>query len=109
MICLSSSSNGSPSTTNIPQELAKTAWASALDISKPDNSPVSLTGSGKKSRIPVLRSSSCRVPRNLSFGAGVQRTFVRPKSKHWHQNGEAMDTGVSIENVDLESLKNSLP
>jgi len=89
---------------------SKQTWLSALDVSQTaGDSPSSLTGSGKKSRIPVLRSSSCRVPRNLSFGTGIQRTFVRTKHKHWHQNGEAMDTGVSIENVDLESLKNSLP
>lgn len=96
------------------QQLGTNSWLSALDVSKTeklDSSPVSLSAQqhGKKSRIPVLRSSSCRVPRNLSFGAGVQRTFVRPKSKHWHQSSEPMDTGVDLEKVDFDSLRNALP
>jgi len=101
------------------QNLGTNSWLSALDVSKTeklDSSPASLSAQqqqqhqGKKSRIPVLRSSSCRVPRNLSFGAGVQRTFVRPKSKHWHQqSSEPMDTGVDLEKVDFGSLRNALP
>jgi len=101
------------------QNLGTNSWLSALDVSKTeklDSSPVSLSAhqqqqhqGGKKSRIPVLRSSSCRVPRNLSFGAGVQRTFVQPKSKHWHQSSEPMDTGVDLEKVDFGSLRNALP
>merc|ERR1719412_1734127 len=95
------------------QQLGTNSWLSALDVSKTeklDSSPVSLSAQqqGKKSRIPVLRSS-CRVPRNLSFGAGVQRTFVRPKSKHWHQSSEPMDTGVDLEKVDFDSLRSALP
>merc|ERR1712192_213001 len=105
------------SITSTPQHLGTNSWLSALDVSKAENldsSPVSLSSQqqqhqGKKSRIPVLRSSSCRVPRNLSFGAGVQRTFVRPKSKHWHQRSEPMDTGVDLEKVDFGSLRNALP
>jgi len=107
LICLPSSQ--SPSDSSLSQELGQTAWASALDVSKPETSPVSLTGSLKKSRIPVLRSSSCRIPANPSFGAGVQRTFVRPKTKHWHQNGEPMDTTINIEKMELNTLKNALP
>merc|ERR550534_881441 len=96
------------------QQLATNTWNSALDVSKSEkvnSSPVSLSAqhSGKKSRIPVMRSSSCRVPKNLSFGAGVQRTFVRPKSKHWHQTSEPMDTGVDLEKVEFDSLRAALP
>merc|ERR1711953_841844 len=96
------------------QQLSTNTWNSALDVSKSEkvnSSPVSPSAQhqGKKSRIPVLRSSSCRVPRNLSFGAGVQRTFVRPKAKHWHQKSEPMDTGVDIEKVDFDSLRSALP
>ena len=104
------------STTSASEHLGANSWLSALDVSKTeklDSSPVSLAAAGqhqgKKSRIPVLRSSSCRVPRNLSFGAGVQRTFVRPKAKHWHQKSEPMDTGVDIEKVDFDSLRSALP
>jgi len=74
------------------------------------DSPASNLGSGKKSRIPVLRSNSCRVPRNISFGAGIPRAFEKPRSKNWHQqNSEPMDTTISIEKVDLEMLKAALP
>ena len=39
----------------------------------------STSSSGKKSRIPV-RSNSCKVPKNLSFGAGIPRGFLsKPK------------------------------
>jgi len=111
MVSLASISSTPPTS----QHLGTNSWLSALDVSKTeklDSSPVSLSAQqqqGKKSRIPVLRSSSCRVPRNLSFGAGVQRTFVRPKSKHWHQSSEPMDTGVDLEKVDFGSLRNALP
>jgi len=111
MVSLASISSTPPAS----QHLGTNSWLSALDVSKTeklDSSPVSLSAQqqqGKKSRIPVLRSSSCRVPRNLSFGAGVQRTFVRPKSKHWHQSSEPMDTGVDLEKVDFGSLRNALP
>lgn len=94
--------------------LVKSPWNGTLpDVSNTtamDSANFNLTGSGKKSRIPVLRSNSCRVPRNLSFGAGVPRTFDRPKSKHWHQkNVEPMDTSVNIEKVDLDQLRAALP
>lgn len=110
MVSLASISSTPP----VSQHLGTNSWLSALDVSKTeklDSSPVSLSAQqqGKKSRIPVLRSSSCRVPRNLSFGAGVQRTFVRPKSKHWHQSSEPMDTGVDLEKVDFNSLRSALP
>jgi len=91
------------------EEPPKQNWVSALDVSQHQDSPTSLIGSGKKSRIPVLRSSSCRVPRNLSFGTGVQRTFIRPKAKHWHQNDESMKTGINIEKMDFEALRSALP
>jgi hypothetical protein len=65
--------------------------------------------SPRKSKIPV-RSNSCRVPNNCSFGAGVPRAFYRPKSKNWHQvKDSAMDTTTSIEQTDFSQLRNSLP
>jgi len=74
------------------------------------NSPGGSSSTSKRSKIPV-RSNSCRVPRNLSFGAGVAKTFIRPMSKHWHQAGseEMMDTQTNIEKTDLNILRNALP
>ena len=72
---------------------------------------VTASSTGKKSRIPV-RSNSCRVPRNLSFGAGIPKTFMRrPKPKHWHQTGgEAdMETETNIEETRMADLMDSLP
>ena len=70
------------------------------------------SSSSKKSRIPV-RSNSCRLPKQLSFGAGVPRGFTRakPRVKDWHTCGvdTAMDTVTSIETADMRDLKDSLP
>ena len=71
------------------------------------------SSTGKKSKIPV-RSNSCRVPKNLSFGAGIPRGFSRPKSKkkQWYQAGSeevSMDTSTNIETSDLSGLRDSLP
>ena len=69
---------------------------------------------GKKSKIPV-RSNSCKVPRNLSFGAGIPRAFNRSKAntkKHWHQiscDDVSMEQHVSIDCSDMNSLRDSLP
>jgi len=73
----------------------------------------SSSSTGKKSRIPV-RSNSCRVPKNLSFGAGIPRGFARPKSKkkQWYQASAediSMDTATNIETSDLSGLRDSLP
>jgi len=73
----------------------------------------SSSSTGKKSRIPV-RSNSCRVPKNLSFGAGIPRGFARPKvkKKHWYQASSedvSMDTATNIETSDLSGLRDSLP
>ena len=73
----------------------------------------SSSSSGKKSRIPV-RSNSCKVPKNLSFGAGIPRGFARPKSKkkQWYQANSDdvdMDTATNIETSDLSGLRDSLP
>jgi len=105
--------------TSMPSHLVKSPWhGTSPDVSRPtDNnhlisSPNSggSTSSSKRSKIPV-RSNSCRVPRNLSFGAGVAKTFIRPRSKHWHQTGseEMMDTQTNIEKTDLSILRNALP
>jgi len=74
------------------------------------NTSGATTTSSKRSKIPV-RSNSCRVPRNLSFGAGVAKTFIRPRSKHWHQTGsqEKMDTETNIEKTDFSTLMSALP
>jgi len=74
------------------------------------NSSAGPPSTTKRSKIPVS-SNSCRVPRNLSFGAGVAKTFIRPRSKHWHQVGseEMMDTQTNIEKTDLSILRNALP
>jgi len=71
------------------------------------------SSTGKKSKIPV-RSNSCRVPRNLSFGAGIPRGFLsrpRPKSRHWHQQASCNDVSMetNIEQSDMSSLRDSLP
>ena len=74
-------------------------------------SRVTASSTGKKSRIPV-RSNSCRIPRNLSFGAGIPKTFLRrPKAKHWHQAGIEVDmeTETNIEETRMTDLRDSLP
>lgn len=80
------------------------------DLSTPSTNPTIASGvSPRRSKIPV-RSNSCRVPNNFSFGAGVPRAFQRPKGKHWHQVGDLdMDTSVDIEKTDFSQLRNSLP
>lgn len=94
--------------------LVKSPWnGTTPDVSRlPDQTTTSSGGSAntKRSKIPV-RSNSCRVPRNLSFGAGIARTFIRPRAKHWHQAGsdEMMDTHTNIEKTDLDILRNALP
>jgi len=106
------------SPTSMQGSLVKSPWnGTSPDVSRQgDQSLISSPGSGgsssstKRSKIPV-RSNSCRVPRNLSFGAGVAKTFIRPRSKHWHQTGsdDMMDTHTNIEKTDLAILKNALP
>ena len=69
------------------------------------------SSTGKKSRIPV-RSNSCRVPRNLSFGAGIPKAFVRrQKAKHWYQKDEDgdMETEINIEETNMSDIRDSLP
>ena len=48
--------------------------------------------SPNKSRIPVLRSASCKIPKNICFGKSSQKAFTM---KHWYQtfsNGERKDS-----------------
>lgn len=68
----------------------------------------STTASPKRSKIPV-RSNSCRVPKNISFGAGVSRGFHRPRSKHWYQSSQSVDTAIDIEKSDMSELASCLP
>jgi len=91
-----------------------------LDVRVKDDSVLesnSSSKSAKKSRIPVLRSNSCRVPKNLSFGAGIPRGFpsrLKKKTRDtWHQvtreNVVSMETVPGIDNSDMSLLRNSLP
>lgn len=104
------------SPTAVSSPLVKSPWnGTSPDVSRlaehnTASSPSAPSSSIKRSKIPV-RSNSCRVPRNLSFGAGVAKTFIRPKSKHWHQMGsvEMMDTQTNIENSDFSIMRNALP
>jgi len=106
-ICIDSPSSAAGS-------LVKSSWnGTTPDISKVPESKASSAGispATKKSKIPV-RSNSCRVPRNLSFGAGIAKTFIRPKQKHWHQTGsdDLMDTHTNIEHTDFSPMRNALP
>ena len=68
-----------------------------------------------KSRIPVLRSSSYRVPKTISFGFGVPKVFPMHAKKsdgcrmHWHQvNSSKKSVASSIENADFEDMKMAL-
>jgi len=102
--------------TSMSGPLVKSPWnGTTPDVSRLADQNLNSPGGGssstsKRSKIPV-RSNSCRVPRNLSFGAGVAKTFIRPRSKHWHQSGteEMMDTQTNIEKTDLNILRNALP
>jgi len=108
----------------IPNPISSTSsnkWSSSMDVSivndrstnmaSPSPPPTDSSGSksGQKSRIPVLRSSSCRVPRQPSFGAGVARTFVRGRAWYQKPDPHAMETGVDIEHVDMTPLGMDLP
>merc|ERR1719510_233226 len=45
-------------------------------------------GSPNKSRIPVLRSVSCKIPKNICFGhKSNQKAFTM---KHWYQNHDSI-------------------
>ena len=94
-------------------DVSKLAGETFLSSPSSNNQTNRVTSSstGKKSRIPV-RSNSCRVPRNLSFGAGIPKTFMRrPKPKHWHQTGGGadMETETNIEDSSMADLRDSLP
>jgi len=67
--------------------------------------------SGRKSKIPVLRSSSTvKTPKQFSFGMGIAKAFVRDnKGKPWHQNNKNRHSNVNIEDMDFTSLRNTLP
>jgi len=70
--------------------------------------------SGRKSKIPVLRSSSTvKTPKQFSFGMGIAKAFVRDNnkgsSKPWHQNNKNRNSNVNIEDMDFTSLRNTLP
>lgn len=73
---------------------------------------VSLDESPSKSRIPVLRSSSYRVPKHISFGFGVPKVFPRKESgRHWHQANNARKApkpGAIIENTKFDAMKMAL-
>ena len=75
--------------------------------------------SPSKSRIPVLRSSSYRVPTTISFGFGVPKVFPMhggKKSdggKHWHQVGgkhqaKPGPANSTIENANFDDMRMAL-
>ena len=55
--------------------------------------------SPNKSRIPVLRSPSYKVPRNVCFGHGSKKAF---DMKHWYQTIARSTRTVSMEEANFE-------
>jgi len=110
-VCLESPS---PSSTTAPSSMSSRLSRSpfhgtAPDVSKVYDETPPVVKNPRKSKIPV-RSNSCRVPNNCSFGAGVPRAFQRPRSKNWYQvKTTAMDTTTDISQSDFSLLRNSLP
>ena len=76
--------------------------------------------SPSKSRIPVLRSSSYRVPKTISFGFGVPKVFPMhskktsdPGGKHWHQvhkksTKNDVNVATPIENPNFDDMRMAL-
>lgn len=56
------------------------------------------SSSPNKSRIPVLRSASCKVPKNFSFGQ-TRRAF---EMKHWYQTASKSEKTDSLEDALFE-------
>ncbi|XP_063604102.1 zinc finger protein 511-like [Penaeus indicus] len=62
----------------------------------------------------ILQRSKQKVPRQISFGAGVPRGFHRGRhgrggTPHWHQRGRPQGaTKTNIEEVNMKELENSL-
>jgi len=58
-------------------------------------------GSPIKSRIPVLRTSSCKIPKNLCFGhKSNQKAFTM---KHWYQNYSNGERKDSLQDAAFEN------
>ena len=55
--------------------------------------------SPNKSRIPVLRSPSYKVPKNVCFGKGSQKAF---DMKHWYQTIARSTRTASLEESNFE-------
>lgn len=106
-VCLDAPTSPAATSNPPPPSLTRSPLhGTTPDLSQTD---ASAAVSPRRSKIPV-RSNSCRVPNNLSFGAGVPRAFHRPRSKHWHQAVDMdMDTSTDIEKTDFSQLRNSLP
>lgn len=71
----------------------------------------------QKSRIPVLRSSSYKVPKNVCFGHGMQKVFHSTGNKklsydrHWYHRGNETrmeTTTMSIDKVEFNDMKMAL-
>ena len=103
--------HGWAGTTPDVSKLAGETFLTSSPSSHNQTNRATSSSTGKKSRIPV-RSNSCRVPRNLSFGAGIPKTFIRrQKPKHWYQagGGTDMETETNIEETRMADLGDSLP
>jgi len=109
-VCMDSSSPSSTAPSSMTSRLSRSPFhGTAPDVSKIYDEAPPVVKNTRKSKIPV-RSNSCRVPNNCSFGAGVPRAFQRPRSKNWYQvKTPAMDTTTDISQTDFSLLRNSLP
>jgi len=110
-VCLDSPpSSTAPPPSSMTSRLSRSPFhGTAPDVSKVYDEAPPVVKNTRKSKIPV-RSNSCRVPNNCSFGAGVPRAFQRPRSKNWYQvKSSAMDTTTDISQTDFSLLRNSLP
>ena len=56
----------------------------------------------------------CRVPKNITFGSGIQKGFTRPKVRfktkgnHLTKKPVTNETHIDIEDVDMNDLVQSL-
>lgn len=112
-VCMDSSpspSGPSAAPSSMTSRLSRSPFhGTAPDVSKTYDEAPLVVKNTRKSKIPV-RSNSCRVPNNCSFGAGVPRAFQRPRSKNWYQvKSSPMDTTTDINKTDFSLLRNSLP
>ena len=62
-----------------------------------------------KSKIPVLRSSSVKVPREICFGYGVNRSFSQRISNWYQKNSQPSNVTLkSIDKTNFDDMKMAL-